>query len=292
MITLQPVSRVSIENFVDKVPAENEDRYLIDTDCADFARFVLCDGAGGVGVFSREWADFLSQAIPSRPHDLSNDSIKWFEDIAGVFHENVILKHDLSDLILKKKVYRDGSYATLCACWIEMENDIIHFTAVGDTFLFLFEKIDDGYKIGVIYPLERQHDIDQNPELLNWSTELSGELEVKTHKLESEFVVLLASDSLAKWLLLQIFTIDPIFQKTAQLQSAFLESINHDKYTFRKDAIARGSKKNTIDDLLSYLEIICKNSGDFRTAVMQLYQNAEIDLDDYSLIYVRGNVSK
>ena len=53
----------SIANFQDKSEEENEDFLKISLSTDKYSSFAICDGAGGAGVFSGEWAKYLVNAL-------------------------------------------------------------------------------------------------------------------------------------------------------------------------------------------------------------------------------------
>lgn len=281
----------SIANFIDKKDEENEDAILTNSSGEQFVRFVICDGAGGAGVFSRDWAKFLCKSIPETPFVIAKNSKAWFLKSAEQFHDHVIIGKNLSDLVLNKKVYNDGSYSTLCVCWLDLLNNKIYYAGLGDTMMFTFLKTDKDFELKGLFPVERNKHFNQNPELINWIIPLEKDLPVREEYLNERFNVVIASDSLANWIILNVHLIDPSILKTAGVNQEYLNSLSEEAILIQKEAIARGTGVKSINGLLEFLSETCKSKLNFEETMKMLYENGEIKIDDYSLINIEGNVS-
>lgn len=281
----------SIANFIDKKDEDNEDSILINASGEQFARFVICDGAGGAGVFSGDWAKFLCDSIPETPGVISSTSKDWFLKTAEQFHDNVITGKNLSDLVLSKKIYKDGSYSTFCVCWIDFLNNRIYYSGVGDTIMFTFLKTDKDYKLKLLFPVEKNEHFNQNPDLVNWIIPLEKELPVREDYLDNKFNVLIASDSLANWIILNIHLIDPSILKSAGANQGYLNSLSEEAVLIYKEAIARGTGVKSIHGLLDFLNEMSNDKLIFEETMKLLYENGEVEIDDYSLINIEGDVS-
>lgn len=286
------VQSQSIANYIDKSEDENEDYFIAKTsEDPFFELFCLSDGAGGAGIFNRDWAKFIASEVPIVLVPNFNWT-NWFHTSATKFYDNVISQKDLSDLILSKKVYRDGSFSTLNACWLYKPDNSIYYTAIGDSCLFIFEKIENDYMLSISSTLLHQVTFDDPPKLLNWATDLQHPIKLKTKKLKNSFVLIMATDSLAKWILLNIAIIDfNLFCKLG-FSEVLISSLNSGKYLLFKEAIRMGSGLDTIDSLLVFLEEISSNEELFTSELKKIHNQQEIEIDDYSLAVIKGNVSK
>lgn len=285
---------VSIANFLDKTESENEDFASIDSNKNDlYSLYKITDGAGGSGVFSKEWSKYLSENIPQNPSDFAYDKSKdWFNIISKGFYEDIIAKQDLSDLILQRKVFKEGSYATLTVCWIDRQSNEIFTSSIGDSCFFYFEKSNQKHSLKAISSLNQQNEIDEAPSLLNWNIELEKELPFDSFEIEHDFILMLASDSLSKWILLNIAMLDFSILTETHFNTNFINSLNSEKYQSRKSNIKLGSNLKDLNDLFDYLKSVSKDNEIFKQSMKILYENNELEIDDYSLIYVEGNVSE
>lgn len=293
-VNIEYEKNVSIANFLDKTESENEDYASIYSNKDDsYSMYEITDGAGGSGVFSKEWSKYLSKNIPKDPSNFGNNKSKeWFNKISKGFYDDIIAKQDLSDLILQRKVFKEGSYSTATICWIDKNSNELFTSSIGDSCLFYFEKSNKEYILKTISSLNNQNDIDEAPNLLNWNIELVHDLPFDSFEIENEFRLILASDSLAKWILLNIAMLDFSILKESHFNNEFKKSINNEKHQTRKSNIELGSNLKDLNELFYYLKSISKDNEVFKQALTTLYDNSEIEIDDYSLIYVEGNVSK
>lgn len=285
---------VSIANFLDKTESENEDYASIYSNKDDtYSMYEITDGAGGSGIFSKEWSKYLSENIPQNPSKFAYDkSEDWFNIVSKGFYEDIIAKQDLSDLILQRKVFKEGSYATLTVCWIDRLSKEIFTSSTGDSCFFYFEKSNEKYYLKAISSLNLQNEIDEAPNLLNWNIELKQELPFDSFEIENDFILMLASDSLSKWILLNIAMLDFSILTETHFNTHFINSLNSEKYQSRKSNIKLGSNLKDLNDLFDYLKSVSKDNDVFKQSMKILYENNELEIDDYSLIYVEGNVSK
>jgi hypothetical protein len=286
--------KVSIANFLDKCESENEDFVrIISISHKPYSLYAISDGAGGSGVFSKEWSKYLCENIPLAPSEFGyENTIKWFNNISQGFYNDIILKQDLSDLILKRKVFKEGSFSTLTICWIDKEENELLFSSSGDSCFFYFEKNDDVFILKQISSLNLQAGIDDAPFLLNWNIELEKQLSFDSIEIENEFRLIIASDSLAKWILLNLVIFNVSALEERYFSSDFKYSLNAEKYQSQKSNIRLGSNLGTIESLFYFLKNISQNTDMFKSEMIKLYQNQELEIDDYSLIYIEGNVSK
>ncbi|MBB3837656.1 hypothetical protein FHS57_001653 [Runella defluvii] len=285
--------RASVANFIDKREFENEDAIHINHSQEEpFSSFVLCDGAGGSGVFCKEWAKFLAERVPLNPMHFFMPSENWYSETCRLFYENVIEKKDLSDLILNKKVHRDGSYSTFCACWVDKINNKLIFSSIGDTCVFYFVHRDDTFHLTYITSINKQHSIDDSPELLNWNMEGNKAFPHKEFSVNSPFYVVLASDSLAKWMLLHLYILDLPFFEPINFEESFLRSLVSDKYLALKEDFKKRYSFSSCEDYINELYIISNSNDVFKEHLKSLYLKKEIEIDDYSLIVIKGNVSE
>ncbi len=285
---------VSIANYLDKTESENEDFASIYSNNYNLhSLYKISDGAGGSGVFSKEWSKYLSENIPQDPSDFAYEKSKnWFNLVSKGFYEDIIAKKDLSDLILQRKVFKEGSYATLTVCWIDRQSNEIFTSSIGDSCFFYFEKSNEKHLLKAISSLNQQKEIDEAPNLLNWNIELQQELPFDSFEIENDFILILASDSLSKWIILNIAILDFSILTEAHFNSHFINSLNSEKYQSRKSSLKLGSNLKDINNLFEYLKFISKDNEIFKESMKLLHENNELEIDDYSLIYVEGNVSE
>ena len=238
------------------------------------------------------WAMFLAQRVPPDPQHFFLPAENWYSETCRLFYKNVIEKKDLSNLILNKKVHRDGSYSTFCACWIDKINNKVTFSSIGDTCVFYFVQQEDSFHLTYITSINEQHSIDDSPELLNWNIELNKTFPHKEFSISSPFYVVMASDNLAKWILIHLESWDLSFFNPDNFEEGFLSSMMSDKYLTLKRDFKRLYPFNTCEEFINELFIISGSKNEFKEYLKSRYSKKEIEIDDYSLIVIKGNVSK
>jgi hypothetical protein len=80
----------------------------------------------------REKSDLVSLSPEVKQMDCRklNYPKDWFNSISKGFYEDIIAKQDLSDIILQRKVFKEGSYATLTVCWIDRQSNEIFTSSI------------------------------------------------------------------------------------------------------------------------------------------------------------------
>lgn len=282
---------VTISKLFDQT--ENEDfpfHHSIDEE--DYSLWVVCDGAGGSGVFCKEWAKHIAENIPVNPIEFESNYKNWFREISERFYDDVLSKADLSDLILNKKVHRDGSNSTMSALWVNKRKNEIYFSNVGDSCIFYFEKNENKIIPKFITPYNAFNEIEPpSPTLLNWNEPITDNIDFGCEEIKNNFIILIASDSLSRWIIQALSIIDYASVSNV-FKTNFLQSLNTGKYEERKVAIHLNSTYSSTDELLKYLQKSSESIDFFKTNLKGLIESEQIDLDDYSLIFIEGNVSK
>lgn len=291
MIKLDSRSNCSVANFLDKSPEENEDYFIAQSSTKNhISWYSMLDGAGGVGVFNKSWAEFLGSNI-SCNNIYDNKLNDFINTISERFYSEVISKMNLSDLLLNKKVHREGSFTTLNVCWLDKYNDTIYYSSIGDTCLFIFEKVNNQYNISLSSTLIEQNSFDQFTKLINWNIEVDYPVFINQRILTESFVLVMATDSLAKWILLNIAIIDFNSLVSLGFNERFISTLNSEKLRSRKEAMQVGSAIKSIDELLDYLDRILVSQDAFIQHLKSLYIQNELDIDDFSLAVIKANVS-
>jgi hypothetical protein len=281
---------VTISKFFEQ--RENEDFAYNNSLNEDFNLWVICDGAGGAGVFCKEWAKFIAENLPINPLELQKADENWFVKLSENFYENVLSKANLSDLILSKKIHRDGSNSTMSALWLDKKSDGIYFTNIGDSCIFYFSKMENTLILKFITPYNSFNEIEPPcPILLNWNEPTGVDLNLDTYKGENDFIIIIASDSLARWIIQTLSIIN--YEAVSNIfNNKFLQSLNEGKYENRKISIRLNNDHNSILGFIDYLKELSESQEVFKNNLKMLFETEQIDLDDYSLIFINGYVSK
>lgn len=257
-------------NPVDKTFDENEDALRVDSDGNKKKLIAISDGAGGVGIYCKQWAEFIVEKAPESPdHNLNS----WFLEISKEFY----LKYyniDFGDIETKEKFISGGSYATLLFLWIDYDNKFLNYVAVGDSALFIFRKVENGtYVPSLIYPIKHNEFIDQNPTLLNWKKAKQID-STKTFSLQEGDILIAGTDSISRWILENLLVVQPtetraLLNPNFKIDNETLEKHKLGVYNFKK-----------IEDIF---EAIPKDKDEAVTYFVNLIKNNCMEADDITL---------
>ncbi|NQX38836.1 Serine/threonine protein phosphatase PrpC [Pedobacter steynii] len=262
--------------------SENEDAIFYCGASPDFLKAAISDGAGGAGIFCGDWARHLVNNQPDKPFLSKDKAEEWFLGVSKNFYDSKVTQLDASDAFIVEKFHNDGSYATLVLIWWDTLRAELYYWGHGDSTLFLFEKNGDRSIPKLIFPIGEQSSLNDPPKLFNWNKKLDQRIQVEKKILKSDDQLILTTDSISRWLILQLMLLSPMEMPTLlgeQLYSSvskegeLLESLN-----LRKEF-------NSTTALLEFIErglqcpyiIIRKNLSD-------RIERAELEKDDLSIL--------
>ncbi len=144
----------------------NEDTFVVEMH--QNTVFAVSDGAGGSGIFARDWANTLLKNLPDKPFADIKALNEWIESFWEKFYleKKQEIEHNTAQNLVdfvKIKFNEEGSFATLLAVWIT-ENHI-KTVAFGDSTLVVYYP---NTKKCVFFPYTDVLDYENNPFLLNW----------------------------------------------------------------------------------------------------------------------------
>ncbi|WP_447767908.1 protein phosphatase 2C domain-containing protein [Sphingobacterium faecium] len=257
----------SLYNFIDKVEDENEDSIaFVEGDLVD--TIALSDGAGGAGIFCKDWAEKLVRSQPNSCCGISKD---WFLDISKSFYQKIVASLP-NDIFVRERFLNKGSYATLLYLWVDKEAKKLFYFGVGDTYLFLFRK-EGSYDLKILYPENKNISIYSNPDLLNWSIERDN-FEIRDFDLQDGDVIICATDSISRWIIEQLSVM------TELSDNNFLRNLAFD------NEIAERFKLASIDTQNKLLEVLLNmDSQDiFESFLKEEVESGLLEPDDFSLL--------
>ncbi len=173
----------------------NEDALRADPEAGCFA---VADGAGGTGIFSGQWAQYLLDQLPPTPIRTYAELTAWLDAIWEAFY--VPKEAELQgDGIRRNKFYDEGSAATLLAIW--PGKDGVAWMSYGDSNL-LWISAKGEYKGS--FPATQLHEFTAFPSLVNWNDTWMHPSGFRSGILQPDKgdQLLLATDALAQALLL------------------------------------------------------------------------------------------
>ena len=243
-------------------------------DAAHPTLWAVSDGAGGTGFFAADWSQHLCAQLPTEPFEDKLAVIGWFEGLREPFFRAKRVQAEQTFADILDDYEREGSSATLLAAW-PLADDGLRVLHYGDSAVFLLDQ--HGHL--------KRHTTDlmaftESPYLLHSNESLLPEhLRLDTWAVAEGDVLLMASDALSQWLLIQIALRDATLQP--QLQ-AVLET----PYGLGNQIIYCQQQHDpalTMPHLLQRLNEVCSDETAFRDFTTDLYQRGQLALDDYTL---------
>jgi hypothetical protein len=248
-------------NPIDKTFEENEDALRVEQYDNSKKLIAISDGAGGVGIYCKQWAEFI---VANAPEIADINLASWFLSASKEFY----LKYcdvDFGDVETKEKFISGGSYATLLFLWIDYDKKLLNYVAVGDSSLFIFRKVENGtYLPSLIYPINDNEFIDQNPTLLNWKK--ANQIDsIKTFSLQEGDILIAGTDSISRWILENLLVVQPtetraLLNPNFKIDNETLEKHKLSEYSFKKteDIFEAIPKDKT--EAIKYFENFIKNN--------------------------------
>ena len=257
-------------NPIDKTFDENEDALRVHSDDSKKKLIAISDGAGGVGIYCKQWAEFIVANAPETPDRNLNS---WFLEISKEFY----LKYyniDFGDIETKEKFISGGSYATLLFLWIDYNKNLINYVGVGDSSLFILRKGEEGIYLPIlIYPINDNEFIDQNPTLLNWKKTKQINT-IKSFSLQKGDIIIAGTDSISRWVLENLLVLKP-----TETRALLNPDFKIDNKTLEKHKLSECSLKK-IEDIF---EAIPKDKYEAIKYFEKFINNNSMEADDITL---------
>jgi len=269
----QSIEKPDNDIFDNKVIRENEDAINV----INKSIFGLSDGAGGVGIFAKEWASTLVDNLPLQPIKSKSELTNWI----GTFWEhfyNEKLELTKQDSFLERKFENEGSYATLCCLWMNEKGNEIDYLSYGDSLIFKYNTVSKDLIVQNYF--KDFSKLDENPNLLNWKDEVIDEnsLCIGEWSINNGDIFFIASDALAHF----IYGYYLIAIKSNVIESEMFNNMKISKYLNELKELPLGD----FDDLILDLKNVTKTKRAFTKYLKQLWRNKMIQRDDYSLIII------
>ncbi len=243
-------------------------------DAAHSTRWALSDGAGGTGFFAADWAQHLCEHLPTEPFETNEAVYDWFEELRQPFFKAKREQAEQTFADILDDYEREGSSATLLAVWPLPQNvlQVLHY---GDSAAFLLDR--EGRLKNCTAHLM---DFTEPPWLLHSNEGLLPEqLHLETWPVAEGDVLLMASDALAQWLLIQMALHDPTLRPELDAVLATPYGLGNQIIGCQQQHDPNGS----LPALLHHLGEVCETETAFRAFTTDLYQRGQLALDDYTL---------
>nr|CAX83776.1 conserved uncharacterized protein [uncultured bacterium] len=165
----------------------------------------VSDGAGSSGMYCGAWAEALVGRLPETPIASLTSLNQWID---GFWQEFSTEYKQLAagDPGKNSKFVREGSFATLMACWLEERGNeglTLHWCGYGDSPLCVFGRNGERVDLIASHPASLRA-LEHDPHLLNWK-DLPEEKSFRSGSvdLDGPATVVLASDGVGQFVLLR-----------------------------------------------------------------------------------------
>lgn len=185
------------------VVRSSEDRLRVDA-TASAVLAAVSDGAGSSGLFCGPWAETLLARLPGRALSGLTELDGWLGGFCGDFHRRHAAL--LATWPMRRsKFVREGSCATLLACWLERrDSDVaLRWLGYGDSMMLVFDHAAGRPELVRACP-GGPAVLGRDPHLLNWKdVPVAAGLETGEMALSGRMSVVLASDAVGQYALLR-----------------------------------------------------------------------------------------
>lgn len=263
----------SIAKRDDQVDIPNEDRFRLVNPIA------VSDGAGGAGLFTGEWAEYLCNHLTDEPITSYDGLSVWINSIWEPFcnkYQSVAEEKGIG-----AKFLSDGSWATLIVVWLpDASNQNHRWLAYGDSAIFVFDTVEKRMDFCSV------NDINQfngSPYLINWIDDpFPSGFSCGEFILNNNQIILMASDAMSQYILLQYLLQEKSESATFQLDK--LEASGSRLAVQKAKMKAAADASDFFSDTLPILIESLYSEENFRSLTDSLIQKGFLAFDDYTLV--------
>lgn len=237
--------------------------------------FAISDGAGGCGVFSDKWSDYLVNHLPENsPIMDANELDAWLDGICDNFYarcENIA--KELDPMFLNK-FYKEGSYATLAAVWKTSPNECKCMT-YGDSVVFHYDYTTKKLE----HSFTKLADFSNPPYLINILEPITkSAFRTRTFSLTDSSVIFAATDALSHYILMMYMSSMP--EKYEKELNDIIGKQNPNSHLVSMALTQTEKFDNVLEKLISSSD----NPKCFEKYINNLYSKGLIDIDDYTFV--------
>jgi serine/threonine protein phosphatase PrpC len=251
-----------------------EDRIKVDHENGLYA---IADGAGGVGLFAGEWAEYLLENLPLTPFISKLEFVKWHRDIKEKYirDRRRYVIEERPDLLLKFE--NEGSLSTLLVLWHNKKDNTMSYLSYGDSVLFVFTR-------KYWSSMKSYADFLQRPYLIScYHAPAEEHIDLDSIPISKGAKYVLCSDTLSQYLMASYYFTSDIEEHKDVLNiiEADYETLSQYTIDLRKKGF---EQKNFTNDIIKPLLQAGKNELSFKEYLYKLYDEGVLGYDDYSLI--------
>lgn len=262
---------VTLKKFTDDIP--NEDSFHCGKNF-----IAISDGAGGCGLFARQWSRYLVEHIPEEPIKSYECFDKWVDSIWEPFYKKYEKEAKEHDGIFLSKFYSEGACATIAVVWKTEENKY-EWISYGDSVIFHYNKKTQKLE----HSFTCLKDFMNPPFLISCKDPLSKDgFRQGTFETDDRSVVFACSDTLAHFVLMMFMATN-----YTDYKKELDDIINLKNHNSSYVAVAKALYEKNIDRIISLLETAVESDVEFENIVKKWYSMGLIDVDDYTLAFIK-----
>ncbi len=265
---------------------QSEDRFRLQK-FRDGLIAAVSDGAGGSGLFCGAWAEALINRLPKRPITGFNDLNRWLDGFCLSFR-GIHAKQAQAQPVKHAKFVREGSYATLAACWFSFLRNrmVMRWLGYGDSQIMIFDRTGPRPILTTSYPSSLAA-LGRAPTLLNWKDVPSKvSLSVGAVALPSRATIIVASDGVGQYVLLRYLSSNSPGLVNSKMTEEFSRLSDEDSRL--GDAI-RAQRKYGQEPFIKELEALreaLKSDSTFLAYVRARHKDGLLANDDATLLMI------
>lgn len=266
---------VSIPKLNDNIP--NEDSF-----CKSDNLIAVSDGAGGCGLFAREWSKYLLRHIPRKRAITSFVEFDaWVDGIWETFYNEYEAVAKAWDGIFLNKFYNEGACATVAAAW-RVSDEECRWVAYGDSVVFHYNRKSKSLE----HSFTRLADFSRPPMLVSCKDPLVEEgFRCGAFHLDEDSVVFAASDALSHYVLM-MYELANCGRFGEELAEEALRRSGNSALLRTAETVRFDFQADVLEPLLKAAE----KESTFKTHVRSLIERGVLDVDDMTVVVLGAPV--
>lgn len=264
---------ISLAKFNDIMP--NEDSFFVSDTC-----IAISDGAGGCGLYSNEWSQYLINNLSKNsPIKSFAELDSWIDQIWEHFYNEHELLVQQGDGLLQSKFYNEGSCATLVAGWLTGADEI-HWCSYGDSVIFHYNKSSKTLE----HSFTKLADFSNSPTLISCKESLEeAGFRAGVFHIEKDSVVFAASDALSHYILMMY-----MLANKKSYGPELDEELSNRSSNSNLLQVANSLDFDFDKDVLDVIVTLVDNPSMFEGKMKDLCRQGILDIDDFTIVFLKS----
>ncbi len=265
---------------------QNEDRFRLQRSRTGLLAAVS-DGAGGSGLFCGPWAETLVARLPSLPIAGIDGLNRWMDGFCLAFRSDHLQK-TLSQPVKHGKFVREGSFATLAACWLSFQRGkaAMRWLGYGDSQILVFDRTGAKPVLAAAYPPTLAV-LERSPALLNWK-DLPDKSRLRTGALllPPRATIAVASDGMGQFLLFSYLAGHAPGLRDSRMAKEFARLSGNDSRLGEAIRAHRRHPRTPFAKVLEQARAALKSDAAFCAYVQARHRDGLLANDDATLLLI------